>query len=111
MSKIQLIHITVIKYNTLRSNAHSKIHKNGNTAQNVITHTLCQNITTHSDHCRTTDSDRIGYTLHHRSVYKNYADLSLVISALNRLDRRSIPRIVDVLIANVLTVWQINATR
>jgi len=94
MSKIQLIHITVIKYNTLRSNAHSKIHKNGNTAQNVITHTLCQN-TTHSDHCRTTDSDRIGYTLHHRSVYKNYADLSLVISALNRLDRRSIPRIVD----------------
>ena len=28
------------------------------------------------------------------SVDKNYADLSLVISALNRLDRRSIPRIV-----------------
>jgi len=41
MSKTQLIHITVIKYNTLRSNTHSKIHKNGNTAQNVITHTLC----------------------------------------------------------------------
>jgi len=57
-SKIQLIHITVIKYNTLRSNTHSKIHKNVNTAQNVITHTLHQN-TTHSDHCRTTDSDRM----------------------------------------------------
>ena len=41
MSKIQLIHVTVIKYNALRSNTHSKIHKNGNTAQNVITHTLC----------------------------------------------------------------------
>ena len=33
-------------------------------------------------------------TLHIRSVYKNYADLSLAISALNRLDRRSIPRII-----------------
>ena len=33
-------------------------------------------------------------TLHNRSVYKNYADLSVVISALNRLDRRSIPRII-----------------
>ena len=62
--------------------------------------------TTHSHHCHKIQHTQIEYTfkdtLHNRSVYKIYADLSLVISALNRLDRRSIPRII---VKKMLNYW------